>query len=264
MILWAKGLSTRPRSWGMFLGVIVLFCLPWTSAHAVTVFAAASLTSALTEIAKVFESSTDQRVVLSFAGSSTLARQIQYGAPADVFISASIDWMDALQHQGLIDPTSRINLLGNSLALVAHGPGAPPQAVDADLDLAGLIGENRLAMALVDAVPAGIYGKAALQHLGLWDSVSAKVAQADNVRSALALVATGEAPYGVVYASDAAAEPRISVVGLFPATSHPPIIYPLAAIGGTAKTSTTQFMAFLESSTARQYFEQHGFVVLRP
>ena len=187
----------------------------------VTVFAAASLMGALDEVAAGWEDRTGGEVRLSYAGSSALARQIEAGAPADVFVSANVDWMDELGERGLTEPGSRRDLLSNRLVLV--GPaGAAPLALEPGLDLAALLDGGRLAMALVDAVPAGLYGREALRSLGLWGAVEPRVAQAENVRAALALVARGEAPLGVVYASDARAEPRVAVVATFPEGSHPP------------------------------------------
>ena len=225
----------------------------------VTVFAAASLTDALAQIEAGFEAETGHEVTLSLAGSSALARQIQQGAPADIFISASADWMDALQADGLIDPASRVDLVTNAIVLVAHGAADPVQ-IGPDLDLPALLGDGRLAMALVDAVPAGVYGKAALTSLGLWDGVQAQVAQSDNVRAALALVALGEAPLGIVYATDAVAEDRVTVIGTFPADSHPPIAYPAARVAGRGGDAAADFLTWLQGPQARAAFAAQGFV----
>jgi molybdate transport system substrate-binding protein len=231
-------------------------------AEQVTVFAAASMANALAEIETGFEAATGHDLVLSLAGSSALARQIQQGAPADIFISSSIDWMDAVEAEGLVEPGTRFDLLGNTLVLVAHGTGAEPVAIATDFDLAGLLGEGRLAMALVDAVPAGVYGKAALESLGIWEEVAPRVAQSDNVRAALALVAAGEAPYGIVYATDAAAEDNVTIVGTFPADSHPPIVYPAADLANRDTEAEAAFLAYLRGAEARAAFERQGFVVL--
>lgn len=227
-----------------------------------TVFAAASMTNAMTEIEAAFEAATGHDMVVSLAGSSALARQIQQGAPADVFISANPGWMDALETDGLVAEGTRFDLLNNTLVLIAADDAAAAVDIGPDLDLAGLLGDGRLAMALVDAVPAGIYGKAALETLGLWDSVAAQVAQADNVRAALAFVAAGEAPYGIVYATDAVAEQEVTVVSSFPADSHPPIVYPAAALtqGNTALGQS--FLDFLRGPAARAAFAQQGFEVV--
>ena len=231
-------------------------------ADSITVFAAASLTNAMRDVATRFQAETGHSVALSLAGSSKLARQIQQGAPADVFISANTDWMERLAADGLLERGTRFDLLRNSLVLIAHGRASAPVSIGSDMDLAGLLGDGRLAMALVDAVPAGIYGKASLQSLGQWQAVAPKVAQADNVRAALALVATGEAPYGITYATDAAASDNVTVVGTFPADTHPPIIYPAAAIAGHDGPLVRRFLTFLRSDTARAAFVRQGFTVV--
>ncbi len=237
---------------------LVLLAVP-LRAETVTVFAAASLANAMAEIETGFEAATGTDVVVSLAGSSALARQIQQGAPADVFLSANTDWMDVLDGAGLLTPGSRRDLLGNALVLIAPGPDAPP--IEIGPDLAARLGDGRLAMALVAAVPAGIYGKAALEHYGVWEALAPQVAQADNVRAALALVATGEAPLGIVYATDAVAEDRVSVVARFPADSHPPIVYPVAGIGGPDRPARDAFLAYLTGPEARAAFARQGFTV---
>ena len=229
------------------------------AAETVTVFAAASLKNALDEVSESFD---EARVAISYAGSSTLARQIQQGAPADVYISANPQWMDILEQDGLITAESRIDLLGNRLVLIAHGDLREASVTIAPgMDLAHLLGEGRLAMALVDAVPAGMYGKAALQSLGEWEAVAPKVAQTDNVRAALALVARGEAPMGIVYATDAAAE-DVAILGEFPAATHPAIIYPAAAVTGRDSPAALAFLAYLRGPAARAAFEAQGFTLL--
>lgn len=225
------------------------------------VFAAASMRGALDEIAADWRAATGRGVTLSYAGSGALARQIIAGAPADIFVSASTDWMDAVAAEGFIVADTRRDLLGNTLVLIGHGT-VQPVAITPALDLAGMLGDRWLAMALVDSVPAGQYGKAALQSLGLWDSVAARVAQTDNVRAALALVAAGEAPLGIVYASDAVAEPAVSVLGRFPAESHPPIIYPVALLTEATDPADAAFLDALHGAAARAVFERHGFRVL--
>lgn len=252
---------TRRAALALCAGLICLSAAARTAqAEDITVFAAASLKTALDRIAAGWKAETGNTAVISYAGSSQLARQIEEGAPADLFVSADEAWMDALQKGGLIQPGSRGDLLGNALVLVAP-KGTAPVAIAKGFDLAGLLGENRLAMALVDSVPAGKYGKAALTSLGVWGAVAPKVAQADNVRAALALVATGEAPYGIVYATDAAAESRVAVVGTFPEDSHPPIIYPAALTSG-AKPAAADFLSYLKGPKARAAFEGQGFTVL--
>ncbi|MFO7855377.1 MAG: molybdate ABC transporter substrate-binding protein [Paracoccaceae bacterium] len=229
------------------------------TAETVTVFAASSLTDALAEIETGFEAATGHELVVAHAGSSALARQIRRGAPADVFISADRGWMDALEAEGLVEPGTRFDLLRNSLVLIAHDADAAPVEIGPDTDLAGLLGEGRLAMALVDAVPAGLYGRAALESLGLWDDVEARVAQTGSVRGALALVALGETPYGVVYATDAQAEAGVAVVGAIPAGTHPEIVYPAAGVAGRTGPGAEAFLSHLRGPEAREVFEAEGF-----
>ncbi|WP_199258737.1 molybdate ABC transporter substrate-binding protein [Paracoccus binzhouensis] len=240
-----------------FLAAALIALSPAAQADEITVFAAASLKDALDAIAADWQKNHDDTVVVSYAGSSQLAKQIQQGAPADLFISASTDWMDAVQASGDIDPATRKDLLGNTLVLV--GTGKPAEAPVTELP--ALLGDGKLAMALVDSVPAGQYGKAALTSLGLWDQVQGQVAQADNVRAALKLVATGEAPLGIVYGSDAVAEPGVGVIATFPADSHDKITYPGAV---TRAADTPQAGAFLDSlsqAPAKSIFESQGFTV---
>ena len=224
----------------------------------VTVFAAASLTDALDRIAAQWSEETGQMAVMSYAGSSALARQIQQGAPADIFISASEEWMDAVQASGDIRPDTRRDLLGNSLVLIAHGD-ATPVTIDKTLDLTAMLDGGRLSMAMVDSVPAGIYGKAALTHLGLWDAVAPMVAQSDNVRSALTFVARGEAPLGITYATDAAAQDDVTILGTFPADSHDPIVYPAAVTAQSDNDQAQAFLDYLSSDAARAVWTQFGF-----
>ncbi|MDO5657644.1 MAG: molybdate ABC transporter substrate-binding protein [Paracoccus sp. (in: a-proteobacteria)] len=236
-------------------------------AHAddpVLVFAAASLREALDELAASHAATAigSDAVTVSYAGSSALARQIQEGAPAEIFISASQDWMDALEATGDILPQTRRDLLGNALVLIGAA-GAAPITLGADTDLAGLLEGGYLAMAMVDAVPAGVYGKQALSALGLWDAVSGQVAQADNVRAALAFVAQGEAPLGVVYATDARAEPAVAVVATFPQDSHDPITYPIA-LTPSPRDAATAFYDYLVSDAAAVIWREHGFTVPQP
>lgn len=226
-------------------------------AEDVLVFAAASLKTALDQVADAYEQQTGQGVTVSYAASSVLARQIQQGAPADLFISANVDWMDVLDGDGLIQSPSRVDLLGNGLVLIGAAGVAPAQ-IGPGFDLKARLQDGYLAMGLVDAVPAGIYGKAALQGLGLWDGVEDRVAQADNVRAALALVAAGAAPLGIVYRSDAVAETRVGLVGPIPADLHPPIVYP-AAITAQAGAGAKGFLDHLQSETAQSEFLRQGF-----
>ena len=224
------------------------------------VLAAASLQEALAEAADRWEQRGHAPPVLSFAASSALARQIERGAPADLFLSANQAWMDELDRQGLLRAGSHGPLLGNALVLVAPRRGGA-QSVDLG-DPAGFIaalGSGPLAMGDPDAVPAGSYGRAALQSLGLWRAVEARVARADNVRAALALVERGEAPLGVVYASDAQASPAVRVVASFPEASHPPIRYPLAVLAASTHADAGDFALYLASDEAAAIFARHGF-----
>jgi molybdate transport system substrate-binding protein len=230
----------------------------------VLVFAAASLKNALDEIAAGLGRETGDKVTVAYAASSALARQIEQGAPADLFVSADLDWMDYLEQRGLIAKASRRNLLGNRLVLIApKESGLGEVRIAPGLDLAGLLNGGRLAMADVRAVPAGKYGKAALEKLGAWRGVESRLAQAENVRAALALVSRGEAPLGIVYRTDAAADPRVRIVGVFPEDAHPPIIYPVALTAtGAGKTAAAAFLAHLRGSAAKAAFERQGFTML--
>ncbi|GGA18973.1 molybdate ABC transporter substrate-binding protein [Neptunicoccus cionae] len=246
-----------------FLARLILIALTLSplrvAADNLTVFAAASLKNAMDEMTEAWKEETGHTAAVALAGSSTLARQIEQGAPADVFISANADWMDRLDTRELVVKGTRVDLLGNTLVLVAHPADAPEISLNA---LRAELGGNYLAMALVNSVPAGIYGKAALEHLELWSTVQGQVVQADNVRAALAFVATGEAPFGIVYGSDAVAQSGVSVVARFPRDSHPPILYPAAAINGGKEELAAEFLTFLQSDRARQIFEQQGFQTL--
>jgi molybdate transport system substrate-binding protein len=231
------------------------------AAEELTVFAAASLTEALDRVAEGWTAETGNRVIVSYAASSALARQIQEDAPADIFISASVDWMDEVEASGDLREGTRRDILGNTLVLIAHGRDVAPVTIDENLDLAGMLGDGRLSMALVEAVPAGVYGKAALMALGLWDGVEAQVAQSDNVRAALAFVAQGEAPLGIVYATDAAVEDNVTVVGTFPAGSHDPITYPAAITAQSESPVAGEFLDYLGSEPARAIWRDFGFSV---
>ena len=230
-------------------------------ARPVLVFAAASLKTALDAIAAKWQSETGKAVTISYGASPTLAKQIENGAPADLFISADLDWMDYLQERKLIDPKTRVDLLGNSLVLVASADNDARVTIAPGFPLAALLGDGRLAMAEPNAVPAGKYGKAALENLGVWSTVKSRIAAAETVRAALVLVARGEAPLGIVYATDAQAEPRVKIVGEFPPDSHPPIVYPLA-LTATAQPVAADFAAYLRGPAAGALFEAQGFTVL--
>jgi molybdate transport system substrate-binding protein len=259
---------TTRRSW---LALLVGAGLAWAAGTLpavaqgkdVVVFAAASLKNALDDAAGQWQRETGKKVVISYAASNTLIKQIEQGAPADIFISADLDWMDYGQQKGLIKPDSRFNLLGNRLVLIAPKDANVSANIQPGFDLAALLKGGRLAMANVDAVPAGRYGKAALEKLGAWDGVKDKIAQAENVRAALALVSRGEAPLGIVYATDAKSDPNVKIIDTFPADTHPPIIYPAAATSSSA-AEVAGFLGFLKSPGADRIFEDKGFKVLVP
>jgi molybdate transport system substrate-binding protein len=244
----------------LLLSTVVFLFAAHPALADVTVFAAASLKTALDEIAADFTTRTGIPVVLAYGGTPALARQIAEGAPADIFVSASVQWMDDLADKGLIRPESRRDLLGNRLILVAHGAVASV-AIDRDLDLGGLLAGGKLAMAMVDSVPAGQYGRQALENLGLWQGVEASVVQSENVRAALKLVEIGEAPFGIVYASDAIAGQGVSVAGTFPEDSHAPIVFP-AALTATSVPGAEGFLDYLETPAAEAVFLAQGFQVL--
>jgi molybdate transport system substrate-binding protein len=226
------------------------------------VFAAASLKNALDDAARQFERRGGAPVKISYAASSALAKQIESGAPADIFISADLDWMNYVEKRNLIKPATRRNLLGNRLVLIAPADSRAKVDIGPGFDLVGLLGGGRLAMADPASVPAGKYGKAALTKLGVWSAVEPHVAGAENVRAALLYVARRETPLGIVYATDAAAEPAVRIVGVFPAASYPPIIYPIALVTGSNNPVAAKFLDFLESSAARPAFEKQGFAIL--
>ena len=226
------------------------------------VFAAASLKNALDDVGERWVQSGHRAPALSYAGSSALAKQIIQGAPADLFISANQQWMDSLQKAGLLQEGTRVDLLSNSLVLIAPVGEAPSLTIGRGFDLVAALRGGRLAMANTDAVPAGIYGREALTSLGVWDGVKDHLAQAQDVRAALALVARGEAPLGIVYATDAVAEPGVTVVGTFPADSHTPIVYPAAALRDSGAGELPRaFLTFLGSPQAVEAFRKQGFTV---
>lgn len=229
----------------------------------VVVFAAASLKNALDTIGKDWESKTGNKVTLSFAASSALAKQLEQGAPADLFVSADLKWMDWVAERKLIEPALRKTLLGNTLVLIAPKESTISLKIEKGFKLAEALGDGRLAMGEPKSVPAGIYGQAALTSLGVWDAVSAKVAGAENVRVALAYVARGEAPLGIVYGTDAKSEPQVKVIDTFPADSHPPIVYPVALTASSTSSEAKKFLEFLSSPDAAKVFETEGFTVLK-
>ena len=227
-----------------------------------TVFAAASMKNALDEIDAAFTARSGIKVAASYAASSMLAKQIEQGAPADIFVSADTDWMDYATAKKTINDATRVNLLGNSIVLIAPKDSKIDNVtIGAGFDLARLAGDGRIATGDVKSVPVGKYAKAALEKLGAWQAAEAKFAMADSVRAALTLVARDEAVLGIVYATDAKIEPGVKIVGTFPADSHPPIIYPVAATT-TAKPEASDYLAFLRSPAAKAVLEKYGFVYL--
>ena len=255
-----------PLRLALIFGLAALaFGRPGIAQDTLTVFAAASLKNALDEVNAAYSAKSPGKIVVSYAASPALMKQIEQGAPADVFISADLDWMDYGAQKKLIKNDTRVNLLGNRLVLVAPkdskigdvtiGPG---------FDLATFAGDRRIAIGDVRAVPAGKYAKAALETLGAWSAAAPKLAMAENVRTALALVGRGEAPLGIVYETDARVEPNVKIVGVFPADSHPPIAYPFA-LTATAKPAAAQYLSFLRSQAAKAIFEKYGFsYLIRP
>jgi len=242
--------------------VLGVLATPAVAQDTLTVFAAASLKNALDDVDAEFAKTTGIKVTASYAASSALAKQIEQGAPADVFASADVDWMDYPQQNKLIKDDTRINLLGNRLVLIAPKTSRLADvAIGPGFDLAALAGDGHIVTGDVRAVPVGRYAKAALEKLGAWATAAPKMAMAENVRAALALVARGEAPLGIVYETDAKVEPGVKIVGAFPADSHPAIVYPFAATA-TAKPQAVRYLAFLRSATAKNVFERYGFTVL--
>ena len=230
--------------------------------RSLTVFAAASMKNALDDVDAAYTQKTGIKVLASYAASSALMKQIEQGAPADVFVSADLDWMDYGSKQKVIKDDTRVNLLGNKIVLIAPKDSKVDHVdIGQGFDLAKLAGNGRVTTGDVKAVPVGKYAKAALEKLGAWKAVEPKMAMAENVRAALALVARGEAAFGIVYATDAKVEPNVKIVGEFPADSHPPIIYPVAATA-TAKADAASYLAFLRSQAAKAIFEKYGFTYL--
>ena len=251
---------------GIFLAFTLLCGSAWSPALAqdrsLTIFAAASMKNALDDVDAAYTAKTGVKVMASYAASSTLAKQIEQGAPADVFVSADTDWMDYATGKKTINEPTRVNLLGNSIVLIAPKDSRIDHvAIGKGFDLAKLAGDGKIATGDVKAVPVGKYAKAALEKLGAWQTAEPKFAMAESVRAALALVARGEAVLGIVYSTDAKVEPGVKIVGTFPADSHPPIIYPVAATA-TAKPDTSGYLAFLRTSAAKALFDKYGFQFL--
>ena len=253
-----------------FAGVLAAFLVMFAASHSsalaeekpLTVFAAASMKNALDDVDTAFTARTGIKVNASYAASSTLARQIEQGAGADIFVSADTDWMGYATARKTINEQTRVNLLGNSIVLIAPKDSKIESVtIGRRLDLAKLAGNGKIATGDVNAVPVGKYAKAALQRLGAWQAAEPKFAMAESVRAALALVARGEAVLGIVYSTDAKVEPGVKIVGTFPPYSHPAIIYPVAATA-TAKPEAAAYLDFLRSSAAKTVFEKYGFVYL--
>jgi molybdate transport system substrate-binding protein len=244
------------------LALLLAVAPPVAAQEQLTVFAAASLKNALDDASATFTKATGVKVVASYAASSALAKQIEQGAPADVFISADLQWMDYATERQLIRPGTRVNLLGNKLVLIAGKDSTLDKVeITPGFDIARLAGDGRIAVADVRAVPAGLYAKAALEKLGAWAKADPKLAQAENVRATLAFVARGETAIGIVYETDARSEPKVKTVGTFPDGSYPPVIYPAAATA-TAKPAAARYLDFLRGLEAKAIFERYGFSFL--
>src|SRR5215831_5743929 len=264
---WRTSMITTRRCWlALLIAATVGAAATPAAAQGsdVLVFAAASLKNALDEVAAQWQRETGKKVSISYAASNTLIKQIEHGAPADIFISADLDWMDYGQQKDLIKPETRSNLLGNRLVLIAAKDANVSANIQPGFDLAAMLKGGHLAMANVDAVPAGKYGRAALEKLGAWDGVKDKIAQAESVRAALVFVARGEAPLGIVYQTDAASDPSVRIVGTFPENTHPPIIYPIALTKESSNADARAFLDYIRSPAARPAFERQGFTVLAP
>lgn len=245
-----------------FIVLLAAFSPASAEDKTITVFAAASMKNALDEVDAAYTAKTGVKITASYAASSVLAKQIEQGAPADVFVSADTDWMDYAASKKTISELSRVNLLGNSIVLIAPKDSKIDNVIIAQgFDLAKLAGDGRIATGDVKSVPVGKYAKAALTSLGAWQAAEPKFAMAESVRAALTLVARGEAALGIVYSTDARVEPGVKIVGTFPADSHPAIIYPVAATT-TAKGGTNDYLAFLRSSAAKTILEKYGFKFL--
>jgi molybdate transport system substrate-binding protein len=259
-----RRMNLKTRLAAALIGLFAAFGLPAVSAQdrTVMVFAAASMRNALDDIHAAFTARTGVKVVASYAASPALMKQIEQGAPADIFASADLDWMDYGSRKKLIRDDTRVNLLGNQLVLIAPKDSKLDNVrIGPGFDLAGLAGDGRIVTGDVRAVPVGKYAKAALEALGSWQAAAPKFAMTENVRVALTLVARGEAALGIVYATDAKVEPAVRIVGVFPADLHPAIVYPVAATV-TAKPEAAGYLDYLRSATAKAIFEGYGFTFL--
>lgn len=253
-------MSVTLRRWGAAAALTLTFAGHAVAADKITVFAAASLTNAMQDIAREYQQGKEVQIVSSFASSSTLARQIEQGAPADLFISADQQWMDYAIDKKAMVAESRFTLLGNDLVLVAPAASKPqPVTINASTNWKTLLKGERLAVGDPDHVPAGIYAKEALQKLGAWDTLSPLMARANNVRAALALVERNETPYGIVYGSDAVASSKVAVVGVFPESSHKPVEYPMAMVKDHNTPAVSAFYTYLKGPEAAAIFKRYGF-----
>ena len=246
----------------LLLWILMGLASPLGAEQPLTVFAAASLKTALDQADEAFTAETAIPVRASYAASSALAKQIAQGAPADVYASADVDWMDDLDSRKLVLAGTRVDLLGNRLVVIAANDSPVSTLALDPPSFTSALGGRRLALAEVTSVPAGRYAKAALQNLGIWEKLRPHLAMAENVRAALRFVSRGEAPLGIVYATDAAADPEVKIVATFPADSHPPIIYPFAALAGGNAERARSYLEFLQRPPARALFEKQGFTVL--
>jgi molybdate transport system substrate-binding protein len=233
--------------------------IPASAQDTVTLYAAASLKDVFDEIGKAYEKDKGIKIVASYGATPALAKQIEHGAPADIFLSADTDWMDYVETRKLVKPGSRRNLLTNSLVLIQPVASKVKLKIVPGFPLAKLLRNDRLAVADPNAVPAGKYAKASLESLGVWKEVEPRIAPTENVRAALLLVSRGETPFGIVYRTDALADSKVRIVGEFPATTHPLIVYPAAITSQSGSAAALEFLAYLSSPVARQVFEKHGF-----
>jgi molybdate transport system substrate-binding protein len=226
------------------------------------VFAAASMKTALDAVAEAWKAATGKSTSIVYASSASLAKQIEYGAPADIFISADLTWMDYLDKAKLIKPGTRRNLLGNTLVLIEPADASADLKIAPHFDLAGSTGDGKIAVCTIASCPGGIYAKQALETLGVFENVEPKLAQADNIRTALTLVSRGEAKFGIVYATDAKADPKVKVIGTFPEATHSPIVYPVALVATSKNPDAAFFLAYLSSQAATKILTGQGFTIL--
>ncbi|MEO6929274.1 MAG: molybdate ABC transporter substrate-binding protein [Casimicrobiaceae bacterium] len=247
----------------LLIAAIAAIVSPCALSADVTVFAAASLKEAMDAQAKQFGANTGNKVIVSYGSSNTLAKQVEGGAPADLFISADMDWMDYVDQRHLLAAGTRVKLLRNTLVLIAPAASTSAIRIAPGFDLAAALGSDKLAMANPDSVPAGKYGKRALETLGVWTRVEKQVARAENVRAALALVSRGEAPFGIVYSTDALADKGVRIIDTFGADTHPPIVYPAAVLATSHSAAAKPLLEYLKSPAAGATWEKFGFGLAR-